>query len=62
MSKIPKIKLQWAAAKQTPGEWRLGLFGSYQRKNGRGTGLAISVRGLLCWGVLAGALVYSGTA
>jgi hypothetical protein len=58
MIKIPKIKLQWAAASQTPGEWRLGLFGRYQRKSGRGTGLAVSVRGLICWGFLAATLAY----
>lgn len=60
--KIPKIKLQWAAASQTPGEWRLGLFGSYERKNGRGKGLAVSVRGLLCWGMLSAAMGYAGVA
>ena len=62
MSKIPKIKLQWATSQQTPGEWRLGLFGLYQRKGGRGTGLAVSVRGLICWGVLAAAMAYAGVA
>ncbi|MBC8010931.1 MAG: hypothetical protein H7067_12640 [Burkholderiales bacterium] len=52
--KIPRIKLQWATAKQQPGNWYLGLLGFYERKSGgRSRGLAISVRGILLWGLAA---------
>lgn len=60
--KIPQIKLQWGGAKTTPGEWRLGLWGRYERKGGRGRGLAISLRGVVSWGLVAGALSYAGAA
>ncbi|MCX6938230.1 MAG: hypothetical protein NTU80_10105 [Verrucomicrobia bacterium] len=60
--KIPQIKLQWGGAKTTPGEWRLGLWGRYERKSGRGRGLAISLRGVASWSLLAGALSYAGAA
>ncbi len=49
MIKIPRIKLQWAAAATTPGDWYLGLFGRYERPGGRGRGLAISLRGVALW-------------
>ncbi|MCU0792571.1 MAG: hypothetical protein MUE42_06915 [Opitutaceae bacterium] len=61
--KIPRIKLQWGTAKQQPGNWYLGLLGFYERKSGgRTRGLAISVRGLLLWGMVAAAGAYCAVA
>ncbi len=58
MPRITRIKLQWGASSVTPGAWYLGLFGLYGRKIGRGTGLAISMRGVLLWGLLACVIGY----
>ncbi|HVU22513.1 MAG TPA: hypothetical protein VHE13_00205 [Opitutus sp.] len=45
-----RIKFIWGANGQLPGEWRLGLWGTYERDPGsRIKGRAISVRGLLAW-------------
>ena len=61
--KIPRIKLQWGTAKQQPGNWYLGLLGFYERKSGgRSRGLAISMRGLLLWGLVATAAGYCAVA
>ena len=61
---IPKIKLIWGASRVLQANWRLGLFGFYERNSplaGRSTGLAISVRGTLAWaGVLAVATYLAG--
>ena len=62
MFTVPRIKLQWAAAKTTPGEWRLGVFARYARPGGRGRGLAISLRGVLCWALAFAVLGYIGAA
>lgn len=62
MIRIPRIKLQWGGAKQTPGEWYLGLFGWYTRSGGRSPGLAVSIRGVVAWGLLAATLGYFGLA
>jgi hypothetical protein len=53
MPRITRIKLQWGASSVTPGDWYFGLFGLYGRKIGRGTGLAVSIRGALLWSLLA---------
>ena len=54
MIKLPRIKLQWGTAKEQPGNWYLGLLGFYDRKGGgRSRGLAISLRGILLWGLAA---------
>ena len=54
MIKLPRIKLQWGTAKEQPGNWYLGLLGFYERKGGgRSSGLAISLRGILLWGMAA---------
>jgi cellulose synthase operon protein C len=58
MPRITRIKLQWGASSVTPGDWYLGLFGLYGRKIGRGTGLAVSMRGLLLWSLLACVIGY----
>ncbi|HWA88221.1 MAG TPA: hypothetical protein VG710_18480 [Opitutus sp.] len=45
-----RIRFIWGANKELPGEWRLGLWGIYERDPGsRIKGRAISVRGLLGW-------------
>ena len=60
-----RIKLVWGAARVIQGRWHFGLFGWYTRVEGNPAddGLAISMRGLLLWG-LAGfaALYFSGAA
>lgn len=44
------LRFIWGAGDTIQGRWFLGLFGRYDRGRGRHTeGLAISVRGLLCW-------------
>lgn len=58
MPRITRIKLQWGASSVTPGDWYLGLLGLYGRKIGRGTGLAISIRGVLLWSLLACVIGY----
>ncbi len=59
---ITRIKFQWAGARVTPGSWFLGLVGIYQRKGARGRGLAVSLRGALCWGFVAALAAYFGGA
>jgi len=50
MAKARRIKLVWGSGDAQPGEWRLGLWGRYDRGEGtHATGLAISLRGLLRW-------------
>lgn len=58
MIRISRIKLQWGASRVTPGDWYLGLFGIYARRTGRGQGLALSLRGVLAWGLVAGVAAY----
>jgi hypothetical protein len=54
-----RIKFVWGAGEVIRGHWRLGLFGFYDRKDGRhDDGLAISVRGVLLWGGGTAALAY----
>lgn len=61
----PRPKFVWGSAEKIRGRWRFGLFCAYERRPGYpGTGLAMSVRGLLRWtlvlglsGYLAGAAV-----
>lgn len=62
MIKIPRIKLQWATAKTTPGDWYLGLIGVYKRGTTRSRGIALSVRGLLAWLMVFAALGYAAVA
>ncbi|MES2692427.1 MAG: hypothetical protein V4773_03065, partial [Verrucomicrobiota bacterium] len=46
----PRIKFIWGASRVIQGRWYVGLFGFYVRVEGvPDSGLAISVRGLLCW-------------
>ncbi|HVS53352.1 MAG TPA: hypothetical protein VHD62_13430 [Opitutaceae bacterium] len=53
-----RVKFIWGAARAIPGRWHLGLFGFFDRGDGRHRdGLAISVRGLLAW---LGALACAG--
>jgi len=45
-----KIKFIWGGSRAIPGRWYLGLFGLYDRGEGRrGRGIAISMRGILSW-------------
>ncbi len=61
----PRLKLIWRSSDVVQGRWWLGLFCSYERRPGfPGTGLAISLRGVLRWtlvlsvaGYLTGAAV-----
>lgn len=55
---LSRIKLQWATARTTPGDWYLGLVCVYQRRHARGYGLALSMRGFLLWGLLAAVIAY----
>jgi hypothetical protein len=61
---FPKIKLVWGSTRVLQANWRLGLFGFYERNSaarGRSTGLAISLRGALVWlGVLLVAAYFAG--
>jgi hypothetical protein len=50
---LPRIKFIWGGAKQVPGHWHLGLWGTYEKAVGKRRKVAVSVRGLLLW--LAGA-------
>ena len=54
-----RIKLIWGAAKVIHGRWYFGLFGLYDREEGkREDGFAISVRGVLLWAVATGTVLY----
>ncbi|AHF92725.1 hypothetical protein OpiT1DRAFT_05123 [Opitutaceae bacterium TAV1] len=55
---LPHIKLIWGGKKKQPGRWYAGLFGFYQPRSGRGEAIAVSVRGVLCWGILLGAIAW----
>ncbi|HWA87474.1 MAG TPA: hypothetical protein VG710_14695, partial [Opitutus sp.] len=47
---IRRIKFLWGSSEVIQARWRLGLVGFYAHRPGfPGTGLAISVRGLLRW-------------
>jgi hypothetical protein len=50
-----RIKFIWGASKVIRGKWWFGLVGLYSRREGqREDGIAVSVRGALCWlGVMA---------
>src|SRR3954470_18748034 len=52
--RFPRIKFVWGGAAVIRGRWYLGLFGLYDREEGRREdGLAISVPGLLAWSGVA---------
>ena len=53
-----RIKFQWGTGRATAGDWYLGLFGLYRRRNGRGLGLSISLRGALIWAALMSVVAY----
>ncbi len=55
---LTRVKFQWATARATPGDWYLGLFGLYRRRNGRGLGIAVSLRGALIWALSLGVVAY----
>jgi hypothetical protein len=58
-----RVKFIWGASRAIRGRWYLGLFGTYDRVRGMpGDGLAISVRGLLLWGLGGSIALYSGGA
>lgn len=45
-----RLKFIWGSGDALPGEWKLGLWGKYDRGEGtHGLGTAVSVRGLLRW-------------
>lgn len=45
-----RLKFIWGASRVIKGRWYLGLFGFYDRVEGEpDSGLAVSLRGLLCW-------------
>lgn len=57
--KFSRIKLQWGASKQQPGQWYLGTVGVYDRKGGsRAKGLAISMLAVCLWMFLLGCIGY----
>jgi Tfp pilus assembly protein PilF len=58
-----RIKVQWGGSRATPGEWYLGVIGTYSRKNTRLEGIVISIRGLLVCGFVVAMIGYfSGAA
>ena len=59
-----RVKLVWGAAKVIRGRWYLGLFGLYDRLEGRREGgVAISLRGVTLWALALLAAAYGvGTA
>jgi thioredoxin-like negative regulator of GroEL len=58
-----RVKFIWGACRVIRGRWYLGLFGWYDRVEGMpGDGLAISVRGLLLWGLGCSVALYCGSA
>lgn len=57
--KARRVKLVWGASRVIRGRWYLGLFGLYDRVEGKHEdGLAISVRGLLLWLLAAAVAAY----
>src|SRR3954467_1556222 len=59
---FPRVKFIWASTRVTA-HWRLGLFGFYERVHGfPRSGFAISVRGMLRWGVALAITGYIGGA
>ena len=58
-----RIKFIWGASRVIQGRWYLGLVGRYDRVAGMpGDGVAISVRGLLLWGLGCSVALYCGGA
>ncbi len=58
-----RIKFIWGASRVIQGGWYLGLFGRYDRVKGApGSGLAVSVRGVLLWGLGCSLALYCGGA
>jgi hypothetical protein len=58
-----RVKFIWGASHVIRGRWYLGLVGRYDRVEGTpGDGLAISVRGLLLWGLGCAVALYCGSA
>src|SRR5438093_1184006 len=59
----PRLKFIWGASKVINARWRLGLFGFYTRIHGYPrSGLAISLRGGLCWSLALSVAAYVGGA
>jgi len=53
-----RIKVLWGASDVIVGQWYFGLFGFYDKQSG----LAISLRGILRWGLVMAALGYVAAA
>lgn len=62
--RLPRIKFIWGGAKQVPGHWHLGLWGTYQKQVAARRKVAVSVRGGLLWlgGVVVAAYLAGATA
>lgn len=59
---IRRIKFVWGSDKVIVGRWWFSLFCRYASRPGfPGSGLAISVRGLLVWAAIFGVLAYAGS-
>jgi len=59
---IHRVKFIWGSSGTIKGQWRLGLFCRYTSRAGfPGSGLALSLRGLLGWALAAVVLAYAGT-
>jgi hypothetical protein len=58
MFNLTRIRIQWGGARSHPARWFLGLVGLYQRKQARGYGLVLSLRGLLIWSVVGAFVGY----
>lgn len=56
------MRFVWGASRAIPGRWYAGLIGLHNPgENGRYRGIAVSVRGLLCWlGALAVVAYFAG--
>ena len=58
-----RVKFIWGASRVIRGRWYLGLLGRYDRVEGKpGNGLAISIRGVLLWGLGCSVALYCGGA
>lgn len=59
---VRRIKFIWGSCDAIKGRWHLGLIGIYAHRPGYpGTGLAISLRGLLRWGVVLAVVGYTAS-
>ncbi len=54
---LPHLRFVWSPRRQEA-DWRLGLFGSFRPADGGSPALAVSLRGVLRWGLALGGVAY----